>query len=992
MTNDTPQEKLKKALKEMFQFDYADLDFGIYRIMNRKRDEIENFIEKDLIKKITEELSQLTDEEKKNAQTKLNELEKEIKQTLGKDAITNGKLKPEFKETPLGSEYLKKRDEIKSIAVSKEQEITIYDHLYNFFSRYYDNGDFISKRRYGGKNRYVVPYNGEETLLYWANNDQYYIKTTENFKTYKFRIPSLDVVFSVVDAEEEKGNVKGTEKFFILDSEKPYEFNKELRVYFQYRALNEEETKEIGSKQKKQNILNERAFDVLKKDLAGNSKLERLFKKEKEEDKNVLLLKRLNTYTAKNKRDYFIHKNLKKFLTRELDFYIKNEVMDLTDPNPEQLARYSVQIKVIKNIAGKIIDFLAQIEDFQKMLWEKKKFVLRTDYLITLDYIDEKYYPTILKNKAQLKEWEKLYGVSPKEINKTFLKENPTMSVDTRFFDDGFKHMFLSTVEKLDKKINGVLINSENYGALNLLSDTYTKKIDCCYIDPPYNTGQSDILYKNYYKHSSWLTLMENRLDLTKKMMEPNGVIEIAIDDYELINLSKLCDSIFESYERNVIIVNHHPQGSGGNNVSRTHEYMLVLVPEGRDILRGKQKEAGIESRSFMLSGPSENKLRRGRPNSFYAILVDPKTKEIKGVEKPPKKDEGYPQEDSPQGWKRLYPIGSNGREQAWCRSYESAIDAIRNGEVKITDNFSVKLLVNTEGHRWTLFSNWVDTRYNSGPHGTKLLRDFFNDASIFLYPKSIYTTLDAIEAATYRKEYSLVCDYFAGSGTTGQAVLKLNKDNKNSHRKFILVEMGQYFDTVLKPRITKVIYSDNWKDGKPLNNDGHPKQIIKYQYLEQYEDTLENIEFAQKTLPETDDYFVSYMLKTETEGSKVFLNIKGMKDPFNYKIKIIEDFQPKETTVDLVETYNYLIGLEVERFRTFDEQNRKYVVLTGKQRDKQLMVVWRDTTDLDLKKDKKFVEGLVTEDIDEVHVNGNSMVKDAKMIEVEFKKRMMSE
>ena len=122
----------------------------------------------------------------------------------------------------------------------------------------------------------------------------------------------------------------------------------------------------------------------------------------------------LRRYTARNTFDYFIHKDLGGFLRRELDFYIKNEVMHLDDVENETAPRveqYLSKIKVIRRIAGKIIDFLAQLEDFQKKLWLKKKFVVETQYCITLDRIPEEFYPEIAANDAQREEWVRLFAI-----------------------------------------------------------------------------------------------------------------------------------------------------------------------------------------------------------------------------------------------------------------------------------------------------------------------------------------------------------------------------------------------------------------------------------------------------------------------------------------------------------------------------------------------------------------------------------------------------
>ncbi|MCD6266960.1 MAG: hypothetical protein J7J14_00940, partial [Thermotogaceae bacterium] len=194
---DELKEKLKEKLREIFQFESEDLDFGIYRIMNYKRKEIEEFIEKGLIDEIKKQLELIGEEEIGEIKEEFEKVKQKIKENLGESAFENGELKEEFKNTPLGREYYEKKKQVENIKISEDLEREIYNHLINFFSRYYDKGDFISKRRYGKNEKYVVPYNGEEVLLYWANKDRYYIKTTEYFRRYAFKVKGLTVNFRV---------------------------------------------------------------------------------------------------------------------------------------------------------------------------------------------------------------------------------------------------------------------------------------------------------------------------------------------------------------------------------------------------------------------------------------------------------------------------------------------------------------------------------------------------------------------------------------------------------------------------------------------------------------------------------------------------------------------------------------------------------------------------------------------------------------------------
>src|SRR5699024_3610935 len=243
----------------------------------------------------------------------------------------------------------------------------------------------------------------------------------------------------------------------------------------------------------------------------------------------------LNKYIKAGQFDYFIHKDLGGFLTRELDFYIKNELMQWEDiaalkNNPARLAPMLSKLDVIRDLGGKIIAFLAQLEDFQKKLWLKKKFVTETNYCITLDRVPEELCPAICDNPAQHDESVKLFAIDEIKADTTrpsysnpltedFLKANQNLVLDTQFFDEVFKAELIASIEDFDEQCDGLLVHSENFQALNLLQERYREKVKCIYIDPPYNAQSSEILYKNTFKHSSWLALMQGRMELSGDFM-----------------------------------------------------------------------------------------------------------------------------------------------------------------------------------------------------------------------------------------------------------------------------------------------------------------------------------------------------------------------------------------------------------------------------------------------------------------------------------------
>ena len=785
MANNNIKEKLVKLLTTIFQFDTEDLDFGIYKILNYKKKEIAEFINKDLIEEINKQLKLIGSEEQKKQQAELEKLKKQLIDLGVEDYENNPK-------------YQEKKNQLENIKVSKELEKQIYNHIYAFFSRYYDRGDFISKRRYGKNEKYAIPYNGEETLLYWANNDQYYVKTTESFRKFSFKIPGLKVNFRVVEAEEDNGNVKVEEsRYFIVSSKNLYDLDKnELNIYFEFRALTNAEKKEYPKPNQEQ--INEDNIKVIQKSLEKGSKAKELFKED--EKGKTLLSKNLNKYTKRNTSDYFIHKDLKAFLERELDFYIKNEVVDLSDVTQldvEHFNRYILEVKVLGNICNKIIDFLVQIENFQKKLWEKKKFVLKTDYCITLDYIDEKYYPEILKNKEQLEEWKKLYSFDIKEQVKKLegtlkghgdgnkeievLKQNPTLMLDTKFFNEEFKFKLLEEIEVSDEKINGILINSENYQALRLILEKYRNKVKCCYIDPPFNTGGSEFIYKNAYRHSSWLTMMENRLRLSKEFVKQDGVHIVAIDDFEVSNLGLLLENIFSPENfLGELVIEIKPSGRTNDYFfSTSHEYAYFFANSKDDVrinfieLSDKQKAeykfkdkiSRYKWRDFLRTGgystPAE------RPNSYYSIYYNEETRDI-SLE--PKK-----------GYIEILPLDSKNQKRVWRKTKPSLQDHMLAGDIRVVkkNNGDFKVEIKDREKKGIRpKALWVGSKYDASSYGSKLLKNIIPN-NPFSFPKSLYTVKDCLRTVV---DYnSIIIDYFAGSGTTGHAVLKRNKEDEEA-------------------------------------------------------------------------------------------------------------------------------------------------------------------------------------------------------------------
>lgn len=1016
--------RFQELLRQLFQFESADLDFGIYRIMNQKRDVVERFIQKGLLDAVAVELDRGALAQQSDAAHKLQEKTEEVRSTLGGDALdVNGNLAETYRQSKIGREYLQLREEAQGYRARPQQERDVFNHLYAFFSRYYDNGDFLSKRRYSRKEKYAIPYNGEEVHLHWANSDQYYVKTGEYFTDYRFTSRGLTVHFRIRAADVEKDNVKGESRLFVpLPKEAAFDAKaKEVVVPFEFRPLTEQEQTRYGQRNQQEAILAD-ALDTIPKQFGKQDDVLGALIVEHHTTSDgtsvTILDHHLRQYTQRNTSDFFIHKDLKGFLSRELDFYLKNEVLNLDELEAGGDARtdgWFQIMRVIKAIGGRVIEFLAQIEEFQKMLFEKRKFITETQYCITMGNIAEEFYGEIAENDAQWQEWKELVHIDEEERNiftsaaKTrkerrvaFLKGHSTLVLDTKHFGQDFCGRLLSSFDNLDEVTDGLLVHSENFQALKLLEARYSGMVDFVYIDPPYNTAATPIIYKNDYKESSWLALMHDRLNATWPLQASVSALCVAIDDTELDRLSLLLRRLCGGRDLFRVVVNHYPgSGTGRSNVTRTHEYALFIVPHDLDLLRGKAVESGERERNFRRSGTGDNNYRIGRPNSFYSVLVDPKAKRVVGVEPPPAADD-YPKGNTKDGYLRIYPIGEDNSERVWTLSYEGAVVAIRDGLIKCTSNLTINRVYVDEERRDLLPSLWTDTRFSAVSYGTNILKDLFGTNNTFSYPKSVYTVDFAIEAATHAKLNAIIMDYFSGSGTTAHATIVRNR-NDGGERRFILVEVGAHFDTVLLPRIKKVTFTPEWKDGKPVRQ-ATPQEalrsprVVKYIRLESYEDALNNITFegkaGQKAL-KFDDYLLSYMLKWETKESATLLNVEGIASPFRYRLTITDGQESRDKVVDLPETFAYLLGLHVKTRRVYADKDRRYLVYRGRIDHRNVVVIWRDTGGWEKKeyeRDKKFVaEQKLTEGADEVFVNGDSLIPNARSLDGVFKARMFA-
>ncbi len=1050
--NNKKYQELVAKLREIFQIDRPELDFGIYRILNVRADEISDYLENRLAEKVHAALSSGNDTQRQQLARELNEKEAQYQA----DGI-NPDTVPKVQEL--------RQKLAQYSAGSSEHENAVFSHLLIFFSRYYQDGDFISQRRYKG-DTYAIPYAGEEVMLHWANKDQYYTKSGENFSNYSFKLADGRTVhFRLVAADTAKDNRKDNDKDrrFALIAAKtvirvddngdeveedllPVEEmqtthgSKELIIRFEYAAQ---------PKGTKQETLNSKAVESILDTLAllgrgqgeGKSWHHGLSQRAPTEKnpQRTLLEKHLSDYTTKNTADYFIHKDLGGFLRRELDFYIKNEVMHLDDvQNAGAFADIEKNLRMIqclRSIALELITFLAQLEDFQKKLWLKKKFVVSSHYCITLDRVPEALWPEVVANAQQWARWKQLGvwdGDAPGTVDD--LKVAPYRMVDTSLFDAEIVNKLVAHIEDIDASVNGLLINGDNFQGLSLLQEKYRERVNCIYIDPPYNTDASAIIYKNGYKDSSWLSLLQTRLDLAKRLMQEDALISVAIDDQEASPMVQVLDSTFEK-QVGVAVVKSNPQSrKTKGKFSPVHEYAFFYgkseksLPYTIGYSASKAARYPLEDEqgryswmNFIRAGNGDR--REDRPKSWYPIAVnsqnkirilkmewDEETQDYKLLERPAA-DETL-----------VYPVKfENGQriEKRWQRGYKRVATEYEEYRVRrandgdITIDFKTRMDDEAPPVTW-----WDKGEYASANYGASELKDFFGEKT-FDFPKAKKLVEDAIRSCGAAEPESITLDFFAGSGTTGEAVLRIGRETKAAHR-YILVEQGAYFDTVVKPRIQKVVYSADWKEGKPTTPETGISHCFKVLKLESYEDTLNNLQLRRtsaqgdllNTLPQQakDDYLLKYLLDVESRGS--LLSVEDFKKPFDYTLNVAVDsagaFEPRK--IDLVETFNYLIGLRVKHIDA--QPQRGFVTVTGTlPSGESCFVLWRDCDVLDYEGISKLCDKLginpADKAFDVVYINGDhniptmltqtaeeggaTRVLKLRQIEPEFLERMFS-
>jgi adenine-specific DNA-methyltransferase len=760
----------------------------------------------------------------------------------------------------------------------------LFDKLFTFFQRYFsESGSIYFRYTALHQNVYEKVYTDDrDVILFWKTHMLYYVKT--------------DRIFTSLNVE-----VDGVKFFFDASKMTLKKSNEKREVVYAFRKVQPEDGTLVFDVAYSEKGKTTKVDDMLKDIKKANVKLD-----------DETLNKAFRVFEKQSEVDFFINKDARAFLQEQFDLWLYQYLFAGQNVwSAERLA----QLQVLKAIAYKVIDFISQFEDELVKIWNKPKFVRNSHYVLTLDKLDSSdVFKKLLTHPnlpQQVQEWRdlgmigedfKLEMLTQKDLTGAPLHpQYQYLPIDTKYFSD-LELDILALFDDLDAALDGWLVHSENYQALNTMLPKYRERIRSVYIDPPYNSKSTEILYVNTYKHSSWLTMMENRLGVSKNFCTVDGSHVIAIDENEQESLGNLLSSIFPYHTRTCVSVIHNKKGIQGDYFSYNHDFAYFCLPPSLGEINGnpipKEEWEYVSLRKW-----GTESTRDTAKNCFYPIFV--KGNEIVGF------GEVCPEDFHPvssnvkkkDGIIEVFPIDKSKVERKWRYARNSVESILSLLKVVETKDGEIQIVKARDFQQYKTV--WDNSLYIAGDYGTRLLTDMgiFPDEN--LYPKSVYAVSDAIHAISMKT--SVILDYFAGSGTTAHAVMNLNRAD-GGKRKYILVEMGEHFNTVILPRIKKVAFSDKWKEGKANGGQGM-SHFVKYYDLEQYEDVLRRAHYADADLfhnPYEDPYH-----------SYVFLRDLKMLD----SVEIDEEqnkahFHPERLypDIDLAETLSQRRGKWIKR------------------------------------------------------------------------------
>ena len=793
----------------------------------------------------------------------------------------------------------------------------LFDKLYTFFHRYFcESGSIYFRHLPAFSKTYERVYeDGRDVALSWKTQMLYYVKSD-------VLVRSMPVELNAEDRSQT------TRRFYFDASEFEHKRNNEKReFFFTFSAVKKEKGKRVihiqvsYSRQGKKT----KTDDILKQARKADVRLS-----EDELQRAVAIFRR------QTEADFFINKDARGFLREQFDLWVYQYLFREETVFEEKRIK---QIQAIKDTAYHIIDFIAQFEDELRRVWEKPKFVRNVNYVMTLDKLTDGVLKKTVKHKgakAQIKEWRELGLVDDKFSMKTVFSGQKTLdggngvNSDYRFLPLDTKHFkdlelkILGDLGNLDEALDGELVHSENWQALNTLQRKYAGKTKCVHIDPPYNTKTSGFLYRNEYRHSSWLTMMDNRINVALEFLSGDGSFLCHIDEHEYERLHLMMDNTGLLNAGTVIWDKKNPM-MGAKGIATRHEYILwrtryegafYLKNTNIQFILAKAKEfieqyGGVNDKMRMefIKWIDSNKHFSGGERSYRFLDEDGRIYQSVGMGAPESRTDPkfHCPIMHPKTKKPCHPP-ANG----WSRTPEKIEELIERGEVVFGKDQSIqprrKVFLHREAKRA------ISTVIQSGKRG-KMEIDNFGLEFPYCHPTSLYEEL--VNASSINGN-GFILDYFAGSGTTAHAVINLNRED-GGNRKYLLIEMGEYFHTVLLPRIKKVVYSKDWKNGKPTSHKGS-SHFLKYYTLEQYEEALKNARYKDGNQLELDSAkspFEQYVFFGDDKLAHVVKHKKGKsKSKRNGKLEInIKDIYPD---IDIAESLSNILGKQIRK-RTAD-------------------------------------------------------------------------
>jgi len=754
----------------------------------------------------------------------------------------------------------------------------LFDKLYSFFKKYFtESGSIYFNSTPFHNNIYEKVYTDDrDVILFWKTQMLYYVKTDRIFSSMPVEFDNLKFYFDVTTIENKKANEKRSLIYELeeVKEDKTIVFN----VYYS----------ENGGVTKTEDILKE----LNKKHIIiDEEQLEGAFR----------------VFEKQSEVDFFINKNAKVFLQEQFKLW---SYQYFWEGAKEWSADRVNQLGILKDIAFKIIDFVSQFEDELVKIWNKPKFVKNSNYVITFDRIkDINLTEKILKHKnieEQIKEWIEL-GIVNQDfkienvfennlMGKHLSKEYEHLPIDTKYFKD-LELEILSLFDNLDESLDGWLIKSENYQALNTILPKFKEKVQTIYIDPPFNLDSSDqFLYRTNYKDANWATLLENRLRIAKDWLNEKGSIFVRCDYNGNWIVRCLMDEIFgRDNFRNEVSVRRFKKNVMEKEVKKLPEGLdtIYLYSVSENFLYINPYKLKLEERKgfWRHMGDSSG---QGTPKSFFGKVLEP----------PKGKHWKYSQE-------KINQLIEAGKIILQCRNCGYIHDKTKGLWDKCpkcgADNTMPKYWVEKQTEE-VLDSNWSDI------YGYSTSWNFPTENS--------ETLLKRVIESTSNKD-DLVIDFFLGSGTTTAVAHKLG-------RKWLGIEMGEHFYTVILPRMKKILYYDKSgisKEVKEYQGGG----FFKYYELEQYEETLANCKYEDGDLFNVSgrsSYQEYVFLKDEKMLKTLEIDYK------NNKVKV--DLDKLYPNIDIAETLSNLTGkwikkitdseVEFEDGTKVDTKNFEYV------------------------------------------------------------------